>query len=100
MYPLLGKLPKEGVRGGNMVFPTMQGGKQAARRTVEQPTAKRRERSILPPAASGDGEAGLRPARAVDVRGREAVDVPVALLGYGTVGSAVNRLLSENAEDI
>jgi homoserine dehydrogenase len=29
-----------------------------------------------------------------------SVDVPVALLGYGTVGSAVNRLLSENADDI
>src|SRR5207248_2484763 len=28
------------------------------------------------------------------------VDVPVALLGYGTVGSAVNRLLVENAEEI
>ena len=30
----------------------------------------------------------------------KAIDVPVALLGYGTVGSAVNRLLVENAEDI
>ena len=29
-----------------------------------------------------------------------AVDVPVALLGYGTVGSAVHRLLTENADDI
>jgi homoserine dehydrogenase len=29
-----------------------------------------------------------------------AVDVPVALLGYGTVGSAVDRLLRENADDI
>lgn len=29
-----------------------------------------------------------------------AVDVPVALLGYGTVGSAVDRLLAENADDI
>jgi homoserine dehydrogenase len=29
-----------------------------------------------------------------------AVDVPVALLGYGTVGSAVDRLLREQAEDI
>ena len=28
------------------------------------------------------------------------VDVPVALLGYGTVGSAVDRLLAENADDI
>src|SRR6059036_2712163 len=28
------------------------------------------------------------------------VDVPVALLGYGTVGSAVNRLLVENANEI
>src|SRR5262249_53530356 len=34
-------------------------------------------------------------------RGRRAsVDVPVALLGYGTVGSAVNRLLQEQAGDI
>lgn len=29
-----------------------------------------------------------------------AVDVRVALLGYGTVGSAVDRLLAENADDI
>src|SRR3954453_13480023 len=29
-----------------------------------------------------------------------SVDVPVALLGYGTVGSAGNRLLPKNAEDI
>src|SRR5450759_3736651 len=28
------------------------------------------------------------------------VDVPVALLGYGTVGAAVNRFLHENASDI
>jgi homoserine dehydrogenase len=31
---------------------------------------------------------------------REPVDVPVALLGYGTVGAAVNRLLTEQADDI
>jgi homoserine dehydrogenase len=29
-----------------------------------------------------------------------SVDVPVALLGYGTVGAAVNRLLIEQADDI
>jgi homoserine dehydrogenase len=29
-----------------------------------------------------------------------SVDVPVALLGYGTVGAAVHRLLVESAEDI
>ena len=29
-----------------------------------------------------------------------SVDVPVALLGYGTVGAAVNRLLEEGADDI
>jgi len=29
-----------------------------------------------------------------------SVDVPVALLGYGTVGSAVNRLLDQNADEI
>jgi homoserine dehydrogenase len=28
------------------------------------------------------------------------VDVPVALLGYGTVGAAVNRLLTDSADDI
>ena len=28
------------------------------------------------------------------------VDVRVALLGYGTVGAAVNRFLHENADDI
>src|SRR5205807_4593199 len=30
----------------------------------------------------------------------DSVDVPVALLGYGTVGAAVNRLLVESADDI
>ena len=29
-----------------------------------------------------------------------SVDVHVALLGYGTVGAAVNRLLNEQADDI
>jgi homoserine dehydrogenase len=29
-----------------------------------------------------------------------AVDVPIALLGYGTVGAAVNRLLEESGDDI
>jgi homoserine dehydrogenase len=29
-----------------------------------------------------------------------AVDVPVALLGYGTVGAAINRLLAESGDDI
>src|SRR3954470_11926951 len=29
-----------------------------------------------------------------------SVDVPVGLLGYGTVGSAVNRLLSDSADEI
>src|SRR5690349_18477052 len=29
-----------------------------------------------------------------------SIDVPVALLGYGTVGAAVNRLLHESADDI
>ena len=29
-----------------------------------------------------------------------SVDVPVALLGYGTVGSAVGRLLTEGADDV
>ena len=28
-----------------------------------------------------------------------SVDVPVALLGYGTVGAAVHRLLVESADD-
>jgi homoserine dehydrogenase len=30
----------------------------------------------------------------------DSVDVPVALLGYGTVGLAVRRLLEEGADDI
>src|SRR6266516_4211980 len=29
-----------------------------------------------------------------------SIDVPVALLGYGTVGAAVSRLLADGAEDI
>ena len=37
---------------------------------------------------------------AVQPNQTRSVDVPVALLGYGTVGAAVNRLLNEQAEDI
>src|SRR3982751_5911735 len=33
-------------------------------------------------------------------RSMASVDVPVALLGYGTVGAAVNRLLTDSADDI
>lgn len=29
-----------------------------------------------------------------------SVDVPVALLGYGNVGSALDRLLSEGADEL
>src|SRR5687767_1904977 len=35
-----------------------------------------------------------------DVDLNRSVDVPVALLGYGTVGAAVHRLLEESADDI
>ena len=47
-----------------------KGGKRAARKTVQPSTDKRRERRILRPAASGDGEAGLRPAGADADEGR------------------------------
>ncbi|MGA8487131.1 MAG: hypothetical protein WB684_08685, partial [Gaiella sp.] len=30
----------------------------------------------------------------------QSVDVPVALLGYGTVGAAVHRLLAEQGDEI
>src|SRR5229473_1672931 len=38
--------------------------------------------------------------RGARARFMSSVDVPVALLGYGTVGAAVNRLLVESADDI
>ena len=38
--------------------------------------------------------------RAGQRRRMASIDVPVALLGYGTVGAAVNRLLDESADDI
>ena len=41
-----------------------KGGKPEGRRTVHRSTAETRGRRILPPGASGDGEAGLRSARA------------------------------------
>src|SRR6266498_3708786 len=45
--------------------------------------------------------APLRERRASSARRPMAsVDVPVALLGYGTVGAAVNRLLVENGDEI
>jgi anthranilate synthase component 1 len=39
-----------------------KGGKRAVRRTAQDSADKHREHSILPPAVSGGGEAGLRPA--------------------------------------
>jgi hypothetical protein len=45
-----------------------KGCERAARGTALS-AAKRRERCILPPAASGVGEAGLRPAKAAPARG-------------------------------
>ena len=42
----------------------------------------------------------VRSLSAANATKNQRIDVPVALLGYGTVGSAVDRLLRENAEDI
>src|SRR5207244_8519613 len=47
---------------------------------------------------AGDSRQGAALADAP--RAVSSVDVPVALLGYGTVGAAVNRLLVESADDI
>ncbi len=52
-----------------------KGGESAARRTVRLGTDERRARSILPPAASGRGGAGLGPAGADAGQGREAPHV-------------------------
>src|SRR4051794_29674804 len=50
---------------------------------------------------SGRSSASSPAARGSSARRHvSTVDVPVALLGYGTVGSAVNRLLVESADDI
>src|SRR6187549_552750 len=55
----------------------------------------------IPSSRSDRSSATLPVGRASSARRPMAsVDVPVALLGYGTVGSAVNRLLHENADDI
>ena len=60
-----------------------------------------RRRSSPRPRSSRSASAlrALRPARGPRRR-MASVDVPVALLGYGTVGAAVNRLLNEQADDI
>src|SRR5205085_4279814 len=57
---------------------------------------------VLRRARRGRRARGARGARAFRARRGNlmAVDVPVALLGYGNVGSAVARLLSESADDI
>ena len=41
-----------------------------------------------------------RPRVRLSAMASNAVDVPVALLGYGTVGAAVNRFLVESSDDI
>src|SRR5215831_5240207 len=60
---------------GSLMFPERLWARRQARgaRTVRRRTAERRVRSIVPPEALGRGEAGLRPARARAVRGRERV---------------------------
>ena len=47
-----------------------------------------------------EGRQGASRAAAGKAKALASVDVPVALLGYGTVGSSVNRMLAENEEEI
>ena len=61
--------------------------------------ARREARGRRRSSRSASGCATLH-ARESAERRMASVDVPVALLGYGTVGSAVNRLLNEQADDI
>ena len=55
--------------------------------------------------ASGSSSRSGRSSRSLMTRERRpgsrvSVDVPVALLGYGTVGAAVHRLLDESGDEI
>src|SRR5262245_48480396 len=69
----------------------------ASRASPSTARSSRRRRS----SRSASASARCRTARSRRFRRRMAsVDVPVALLGYGTVGAAVNRLLTDSADDI
>src|SRR4029078_6969320 len=68
--------------------------------TAARPRSRRHARS-WPRRRSSRWANGCARSGAARCRRRMAsVDVPVALLGYGTVGAAVNRLLNEQADDI
>src|SRR5207237_8548082 len=66
-------------------------------RLLRRPRRRRRARSACR-SRPFQARRGSRPAAAELIQ--MAVDVPVALLGYGNVGSAVARLLEEGADDI
>src|SRR5260370_12455146 len=75
--------------------------RSGSRRWTRDRRASSRRGASLPRRRSSrlaSGCAGLAGARSR--RHMASVDVPVALLGYGTGGSAVNRLLNEQADDI
>ena len=62
--------------------------------------SSRRGRSSPRPRSRRSASACAACRRTRSRRRMASVDVPVALLGYGTVGAAVNRLLNEQADDI
>src|SRR6202030_3368657 len=64
------------------------------------PRSPKHARSSRRPRSKRWASACVSSAGAKSRRRMASVDVPVALLGYGTVGSAVIRLLIEQADDI
>src|SRR5262245_55658767 len=68
--------------------------------TAGRRRSPRRAPSSPRPRSSRSESACARSGGARSRRRMASVDVPVALLGYGTVGAAVNRLLNEQADDI
>src|SRR5207249_1763361 len=68
--------------------------------TAARRRSQRRVRSSPRRRSSRSASACVRSGAARCRRRMASVDVPVALLGYGTVGAAVNRLLNEQADDI
>ncbi|MGB2952703.1 MAG: aminodeoxychorismate/anthranilate synthase component II [Gaiellaceae bacterium] len=71
LTPIGSEIARNFLRSSRSSGAAGKGGKPATRRTVQTSTDKRRGRSIVPPAASGSGGAGLRPAGADADEGRE-----------------------------
>ena len=88
------------------ILADIQSGEFAREWIADMDNGEARLKEMRAEAAQSQLEVVGKELRVADAPGRRAldpvasVDVPVALLGYGTVGAAVHRLLEESADEI